>query len=136
VASVWLLHDLYWPDGVEPATLELTLVDNEGQLRVELVRLAELEPRFAHLYRAGDRERYLGLALGGPWGAAWWSDRSPLARLALVEEARVEGALEFICEGHPTLVPPDQLFPVAYVIEVAAHVFTHGELPVWVAWSR
>ena len=83
----------------------------------------------------------LDLAIGGPYaGMTWWPPRSSpdswTSRVALAVPSTCPETVEFIGEGIPDPIPPEELFPVEEVMEAALYFYREHRLPEWITWRQ
>lgn len=116
-----------------------TEIRSEEQLHHELRRLSRLRPaRVGLIAPAGD---HLDLAIGGPFaGVTWWPPKPALghtgSRVALAALPTSPETIEFIAEGVPDPVTPQELLPVDEVIEAALFFYREHQLPEWLSWRQ
>lgn len=112
---------------------------SESELCQELQRLSQLKPaRVGLISTAGD---HLDLAIGGPYaGISWWPSKATPgyagASVAVAATITCPDTIEFIAEGIPDPVSPDELFPVEEVIEATLYFYREHRLPEWISWRQ
>jgi len=132
---MWRVKDLA-ESGLGREAPEVTVVDEQA-LRLELARLADLEPRVVGIGLSANE--YLQVGLGGSWAFVEhvvdepWNAQVALSGLATAGQK--PESIWFVCGGQGSEIPSHYLMPTAEAIELVVQCLRLGRVPSDRQWE-
>jgi Immunity protein Imm1 len=132
----WELVDVFAPitdPGISDEDYPRIPVEHETQLRHELLHLAGERPRIIFLTHSSGNSLMIGI--GGPFAAVQYSRSNGSAKVAVANEIRAKGPIEFQFEGSQSGYWPKNLISLEDAVEIVVHFFRTQELAGWIKWD-
>jgi hypothetical protein len=129
----WTLSDRLKPLITE-SDIKSDSVESEGRLRKMLTHFATRSPSIVLLTLKNGG--CLQVGIGGPFGGVAWHRSVRDVVFAQPNHRSTDKEIEFSFEGQPSLLEPEYLFPVDQLIDILAHLYTSGCLPLGICWIR
>jgi hypothetical protein len=109
-------------------------IEDETQLRAELVRLAKMRPRMVFLNNESTT-LYLRIGIGGPFASIRCCKQDGENGLAVANIVRADAPIEFQIEGSQAGFWPKNLLPIEEAIDIVVHFFQTEQLAEWIKWE-
>jgi Immunity protein Imm1 len=113
-----------------------TPVASAEELRAKLIHLSKQEPRFVELRSAAGNRLQLGI--GGQFACAQFlkQDNLPPYLCAKARTICAKDAVEFVCGGTPTPIPPELCLLFEDAVKIAEYFFETGDRYSAIEWME